>query len=228
MFNKYKKDTNDYKVMLLYLLLNEYSLQNVKYIEEYQDVKKEGLSINKLYAVTKDFVNVQEIEKEVSETFIPHICSRTMIEHYINEPYIHIYTPNYNNSSLYINDMSVISKFMVIEEDYIISSSVAKDMQSARKTGFMFFYNYVLNNSFKLEQWYVEYNNNDFNVYYYTTKEQKEKLLLFSATNIDKANTYQIVLYIISKISCQEKEYKSDNFNIETYVKKDYIPKERR
>lgn len=219
---KYEKSTDDTKVLLMYLRLNDYDLSKVKRLEQVEENRQFDLKIKKIYGVTQEYVDVPQIEKEIENIVCPIICSEVQsYECYSNEPIIYIYTAQSAEQPLLINDMSVISKAMLVTRDCIISSHKARPVTECDEKGFMFFYNYVLYEKCVISGWRMEYGKDKvFRVSYRSEdsdKELKDYDTLFEACEIDKTSTYKLVLYIIKKVSKQINEWKSDNFKAEKY-----------
>lgn len=217
MFTKYKKQQNNTKVLLMYLLLNNYDISKVKQIEENEEDKMFGLKIKKVYGITEEYVDVRKIEEEIEKIQNPIICSLSSYEYYSNSAVIHTYTAT-NDMPLVVNDMGVISKIMVITESYVVSSNYAKSFTDSKNNGFMFFYNYVIHSEVRIDKWRLVYKDKTFNVYY-TSQNNGVSIeeLLYSAIEIDKTSTYKMVIYIIDKAAKFIDEWTADNFIVETY-----------
>lgn len=218
MFTKYVKSNNDTKVLLMYLLLNNYEMKKVKQIEEIEEDRMFGLKIKKIYGITEEFVDVRKIEQEINEIQTPIVCSMLSYEYYANSAVIHTYTAP-NKMPLVINDMGVISKIMVISEQCIVSSNSAKSFTDSKNNGFMFFYDYVMKSEVSIGKWRMTYKDKVFNIYYQSESNGVLNTdLLYSAIEIDKTSTYKIVIYIINKLSKSiDVEWLPDNFKKETY-----------
>lgn len=218
-FLKYEKSTNDSKVLLIYLLLNNYSIAKIKRIEEIEESRLFGVKVRKLYGVTEEYVDIAKIEREIEAIQSPIICSRQSYEYYSDEPVIYTYTPQMD-APLFINDLNVVSRIMCIGEDYVVSSNEAKDISQCKESGFMYFYNYVLYDEMTIWKWRLKYENKVFSIYYTSTNlagEQNEELM-FSAIEIDKTSTYKLTLYIIKKAIGMVEEFPSDNFVTDKYT----------
>lgn len=105
MFNKYRRQDNKERILLLYLILNNYDLDKVECAVETVQNKMFGVELRKIYGVTSEFVDVQRIEAELAEIHTPVICSMQSYELYSNTEVIHTYMPKESNKPLYINDM---------------------------------------------------------------------------------------------------------------------------
>lgn len=220
---KYQKSTDDTKVLLMYLRLNGYDLSKVGRLEQVEENRQFNLTIKKIYGVTREYVDIQKIEREIESIICPIICSEVQsFECYSNEPTIFIYTPQFTDSPLWINDMGVISKTMLVSKDFIISSNEALPFTESDNNGFMYFYNYVLYEKCVIGNWRMEYGKDKiFRVFYKEDDDGSGKLTsyetLFEACEIDKTSTYKLVLYIIKKASVEVDEWKADNYQAEKY-----------
>lgn len=205
MFNKYQKKKDDSKVLLLYLLLNGNDTEKIKMIEEVEDARRKVI-----YGVTSEVVNGRQFEQEIESIPTLIICSPQSYELYSDSRLIHIYTPENKESPICINDMSVISKVMVIEENCIVSSNAVrkKSMDEIEQFGFMYFYRYVRTGNMIIGKWKVTYDNETglfqicYNLDGYGQKAEKKgtELVLFSSVEIDRTATYKFVIYIITKL----------------------------
>jgi len=219
MFTKYEKTSNETKVLLMYLILNGYSLAKVDRLEEVEENRLFGLTVKKLYGLTNEYVDVGRIEREIEAIQSPIVCSKQTYEYYCDEPNIYAYEKQIAEAPLWINDMGIISKVMVISDDIIISSNKAKPATDANQLGFMYFYDYVTKEKCEIGKWKIIYDNKVFSVYYLSTNGDKTtKELLFSAIEIDKTSTYKLVLYIIIKASSSVEEWLSDNYVEQSYT----------
>lgn len=219
MFNKYRRQDNKERILLLYLILNKYDLDKVECAVETVQNKMFGVELRKIYGVTSEFVDVQRIEAELAEIHTPVICSMQSYELYSNTEVIHTYMPKEFNKPLYINDMGVISQLMVITEQCVVSSNLAEPVESAKDIGFMYFVDYVLHGECKIGAWEISYKDKEFSVFY-TSKgsdEQMHKELLYRALELDQTSTFKLVLYIIKKAAESIEEVLPDNFTEETW-----------
>lgn len=218
LFTKYRKSDSDTKVLLIYLLLNKYEINQIRQLEETEEDRMFGLRIKKIYGVTKEYVDVRKIEEEIESIQNPIICSPQSYEYYATSNIIHMYTPE-ENGKLVINDMDVISKIMVITEQCIVSSNIAKKIGDIKNYGFMFFYDYVIKSETKIGKWRMVYNDKVFSIFYRSEIEKcrENEELLYSAIEIDKTSTYKMVIYIIGKAAGDITGWTADNFLCETY-----------
>lgn len=220
MFTKYRKTSDSTKILLMYLLLNGYDIKNVEWAEEIEESRMFGLTIKKIYGITRDYVDVSRIEREIEEIKNPIVCSPLSYEYYSDAQNIYSFSPALPDVPLWINDMDIISSVMIITEDRVVSSSYAYPIEDDRckNKGFMFFYEYVLKEECVVGKWRLQYKNKVFSVYYISLNNDKEEeVLLYSAIEIDKTSTYKIVIYIISKASIVIDEWLPDNFSVQSY-----------
>ena len=226
MFSKYKKKNDYTKVLMIYLLLGGYDIKKIVRLEEVEENRMFGLKIHKVYGITEDFVNVTRIVKEIEQIVNPVICSPQSYEYYSDSPEIHTYTPKDASKPLWVNDISIISKNMIITKNCIVSNNFCKPLTalSAEKKGFMFFMDYVLNCECVVgDRWYMSYKDKVFNIYYLSKDNEDaddstvHKILLYSAIEIDKSSTYKWVIYIIQKSAPLISEWQSDNYVEQAY-----------
>lgn len=227
MFTKYKKSESDIKILLMYLILNNYDLSKIVTVEEVVQEQMFGLQFKKIYGITSEYIDVQKIDEEITNIRIPVVCSLQSYEMYSNEEVIYIYRPKEKEKPIYINDMNIISPLMVITENCIVSSGTAKPIEEADNKGFMYFVDYVLKNECNIGNWQITYTTNEnhkgneFCVYYSSKKDGKLiKQKLYYALELDKTSTYQIVLYIIGKVAQHMEEFLPDNYEKETWERR--------
>lgn len=219
MFTKYKKSDERTRVLLLYLVLNGYDLSKVEVVSEVAEKNFFGVEYQRIFGATSEFVNIPQIESDLAQIKVPVVCSPLSYETYSTAEKIYSYTAREKEKPLYINDMGVISPYMIITENRIVSSNIAENVESADKKGFMYFVEYVLKGRFTLGNWDVEYNENEFVIYYTTEKNgEKRKELLYRALELDQTSTFKLVLYLIDKAVEKIDEFPPDNFNQETYI----------
>lgn len=218
MFTRYKRTETDTKVLLFYLILNNYDLSKIQKFEEVEETESFGMKLTKIYGVTSEFVDISEIEQELNDILCPLICSPFSFEYYSKAQKIYKMTRKNLESPLYINDMNVISKHMIITEDMVVSANPAKQADET-DCGFMYFYDYVLKDEMTIGKWTVRYSDKVFEVLYHNTDENGEIIpeLLYRAVEMDKTTTYKLVIYIIKKAINSVETFKSDNFVIEQY-----------
>lgn len=219
MFNKYQKASDSTKILLIYLLLNGYDIRNVEYLVEEEESRLFGLKIKKVYGITKDFVDVRRIEKEIDAIPTPIICSPLSFEYYSDATIIHAYEAELKDNPLWINDLSIISPIMVVSENRVISNNIAKPLAQNDENGFMYFYDYVLKEQSQIGKWRISYKDKVFSIFYNSPDKNGElhEELLYSAIEIDKTSTYKLVIYIIKKASLLIEDWLPDNFVEQTY-----------
>lgn len=224
MFAKYKKSSDCTKILLMYLLLNGYGVKNVEWVEESEENRQYGLKIKKIYGITKDFVDIKRIEQDMEKIQIPLICSPLSYEYYSDAPQVFTFERAIPDVPLWINDMNVISKVMIITEDKVVSSNPAFPLVDDRccSKGFMYFHSYVINNDCTIGKWHMTYSDSDssFSIFYLSTnKNITEELLMYRADGIDKMSSYKLVIYVISRASLGIDQWIPDNFEQQCYEK---------
>ena len=219
-FGKYRAKTNCTKVLMIYLLLGGYDLKKIKFFEEVEENRKFGLKIHKMYGVTEDYVNTQRIANEIESIINPVICSPQSFEYYCDSPIIHSYTAEDKDSPLWINDINVISKSMIISPKCVVSSNMASRNAAPGDRGFMYFYDYILKEECVIaDKWHIRYKDKTFEIYYLTkdgTGQGINELLLYQAMEMDKSSTYKWVIYIIKQSASLVPEWTPDNFKEQT------------
>ena len=60
MFNKYRRQDNKERILLLYLILNKYNLDKVECAVETVQNKMFGVELRKIYGVTSEFVESKQ------------------------------------------------------------------------------------------------------------------------------------------------------------------------
>ena len=220
-FTKYQKSNDCIKVLLMYLLLNNYDIKTINRITETEEEKAFGTKIKRVYGVTSGYVDISEIEKDLESIQEPTICSVSSFEYHCNDPVIYKYVQYNKDQELRINDMGILSKYMIINKDMVVSSNKAIDeTDKEMKKGFMFFMEYVLNDKVEIcKKWKVIYKNKVFQIFYMSENE-KDKFtpeLMYEAIEIDKNATYKLVIYIILKMADKIDEVLPSNFIAEKY-----------
>lgn len=220
LFTKYVKSSGDTRILLIYLLLNNYDIRKIKYIEETEESRMFGLKIKKVYGITEEYVDVKKIDDEIESIQNPIICSPQSYEYYADSPVIYRYKAENGDTSPVINDMGVISKCMIITEKYIVSDNRAKPLRDAAICGFTFFRSYVLYSDVMIGKWHLTYNERTFTISYNSDGgdgEAAEEEILYSAIELDKTSTYKMVIYIIKKVAPSVEKWEADNFIEESY-----------
>ena len=204
LFTKYQKVSETKKILLIYLILNHYDISKIERVEEYEDKKAFGLKLYRKYGITREYVDDKKIDDDIAATISPQVCSPSTYELYANSPVIYCYTPD-NNGMFNINDMGILSDFMVITKDCIITSNRDSGMNSQRN-GFMYFYEYVIKSEVRIGKWHIQFttakDEDGFPVQYFSIryKAYMREDLLYQAVELSKSSTYQLVLYIINKV----------------------------
>lgn len=218
MFNKYKKADGKSRVLLLYLILNNYDLDKVEKVIEVVQAEKFGLEFHRIYGETTEYVDVKGIEAELAKIHAPLICSPQSYEINSTAEIIHTYRASIPERPLYINDMGIISPMMIITEDCIVSSNMAASVENSKEKGFMYFVNYVLRGECQVGNWFITYKDKELCIYYCSVKDGEEhKELLYQALELDQTSSFKLVLYIISKTVGSMDEFPPDNFTEETW-----------
>lgn len=216
-FNKYKKTEDKDNVLLMYLILNDYDLEQVETISRTEEKRKFGLTIRKVYGKTKEFVDIKKIEKEVENTVYPTVCSVSSYEFYSRSPMIYVHQPMIEEKPLLINDLGVISPFMVIDNEFVISANEAKPLAETEDCGFTYFMQYVLQEDVIIGKWHLSYKDKVFNIGYLSGEDVITEQSLYTAIEIDKTSTYKMVIYIIRKVAHTLEEWVGDNFDAQSY-----------
>lgn len=220
MFKYVKSDNKHRKVLLLFLILNNYNLQGVT-IEDAREERQFGVKYRKLYGITEELVDEDKIAQELEAIRTPIVYSPQTFELYCNAPAIHVYTPEFDDRPMIINDLGVISEKMIITRKCIISSNSAKRLDDieSQDRGFMFFMDYVLKEEIYIGKWHIIFEDKCFAIKYVSDDNgQKSEETLYMALEIDKTATYRLVLYIIKKVCERDIErWKSDNYIDELY-----------
>lgn len=210
---KYKKADDDTKVLLIHLILNGFDMSKVSRLVEEEDSRMFGLSIRKVYGITKEYVDVKGIDADVESIAPPTVCSPQSYEYYANSKIVYSFMAEEKKFPLYINDMGVISKTMVITPTQVVSDNPAKSFTESGNLGFMFFFDYVLKSEVVIGNWRMTYKDNTFNIDYMQEENGKKWAeTLYSALEIDKTTTYKMVIYVIKRVSLDIPEWTPDNF----------------
>lgn len=218
MFNKYRKADGRSRILLLYLILNNYDLDKVEKVVEVVQPENFGLEFHRIYGETTEYVDVKGIEEELDKIHAPIICSPQSYEINSTAEIIHTYRARVPEKPLYINDMGIISTLMIITEDCIVSSNIASPVENSQEKGFMYFVDYVLHGKCKVGDWVIEYKDKELCIYYCTDKDgEMHKELLYQAIELDQTSSFKLVLYIIRKAAGSMDEFPPDNFTEETW-----------
>lgn len=225
MLRKYRQEDGRNKVLLLFLLLGGHDISKIDHYEEDVEERLFGLKIRKIYGVTSEYVDTASMEQGIEDTQCPVICSEQLFESYVQSEVLYKYEPKYSERPFHINDMGILSKAMMIQEDCIVSSNRAKDATDidSENMGFMFFADYVIKNRVSIGKWRIRYDSDMdgglFEIYYDSEDDEgiESKELIYSISSVDKPSTYKIVLYIIKRVAGQLDEFAPDNFRETKY-----------
>lgn len=218
-FTKYQKRPENIKVLLMHLLLNGFDLNQIECVEEIEESDKFGVKVRKTIGYTREFVDVKKIEQEIEALLSPMVCSLQTYQYYCNDPLIYAYEAKIPEKTICINDLSIVSQYMIIAKDQVVSSNLAEPLGKCNKMGFMSFFQYVVDEKCDIDRWHIEYHNREFAIYYKSIEQGTSRnICLFSAVAIDKGSTYKLVLYIISKASLVVEKWSPDNFSITEWV----------
>lgn len=218
MFNKYKRADGKSRVLLLYLILNNYNLDKVEKVVEVVQPESFGLEFRRIYGETTEYVDIKGIEAELAQIHAPLICSPQSYEINSTAEIIHTYRARVPEKPLYINDMGIIAPLMIITEDCIVSSNMAASVENSKEKGFMYFADYVLRGECEVGDWLITYKEKELCIYYCSVKDGEEyKELLYQAIELDQTSSFKLVLYIIAKAAGRMDEFPPDNFVEETW-----------
>lgn len=235
-FYRYVKSTNEQKIPLIFLLLNGYDITNVQKAEIIKEECGYGITITKKYVITSDFIELSAIQQEFNSVKAPIICSDyNSFEYNSDAKYVYVHYPNDDTVNLCINDMRVIGKTIAFIDNIVISDVCAEELFDDKKEnrGFMYFYQYVMNNEMNIHNWKIEFIKSDgnhdvgsFKIHYISKDIEDEKSkpndeIVYEANNISKNDTYKMVIYIIKKTSHYIKEWLPDNFLSQQYKLKE-------
>lgn len=226
MLQNYKKQDGNSKVLLLFLLLGGHDISKIDHYEEDVEERLFGLKIRKIYGITSEYVETAAMERGIEETQCPVICSEQLFESYVKSEVLYKYEAKISDRPLYINDMGVLSKAMMIMDGCIVTSNKAKKVTdiSPENYGFMYFADYVTKNRTAIENWELYYDSDidggRFDIYYKSSDGEGRirKELIYSISGVDKPSTYKIVIYIIRTVAESLENIVSDNFNETIYT----------
>lgn len=216
-FSRYVPETQECKLPLMHLILHKYDLSKINLIEQVNEDSTCNMKVRKMYGITEEHVDFKKIYRELQNTINPIICdSKMCYECYAKDKEIYMYTPN-ERKIFNIEDMSIISPLMLIEENCIISSNeIIRDEQLPEKIGFSYFKEYVINSYIEIENWTIEYTQDkNFNV---TWKDANgSDIMLLSTTELAKSETYQMVIYIINNLQDEIEGIEEQAYNMKKY-----------
>lgn len=221
-----RADSEASRVLLLDILLNGHSLDEIEMIEEVNEhtpFAGMDMQIRRVYGLTREAIDVRAIYQERSSIVIPVICSLQTFEMQTVSDVVYCHKPKGSENPLKIHDLGVISSHMVITSDTVISSKKARGLDEC-EYGFASFMEYVLKGSFELENWRVEYDDEDktFEIYYRSTKGNNSTLV-FQSVEYNKDATFSLVLYLIKKVYAEmvarNVEFTPDWFTVERWIR---------
>lgn len=210
---------------MLFLLLGGHDIEKVDHYEEDVEERLFGLKIRKIYGITPEYVDVATMEQEIENTQTPVVCSERLFESYVQSDTLYRYERKFEDRPLHINDMGVLSKAMMITQDYVVSSNQAMSETDADtdNLGFMYFADYVTQNKTVIGNWHICYDSDldggKFDIHYVSRDEDgsEHKELIYSISSVDKPSTYKIVIYIVRKVASTMEEIPPDNFKETVY-----------
>lgn len=222
-----RADTELNRVLLLDILLGNYSVEEIEKVEEvtnhapFAGVDRKRVRV---YGLTKEAINVQEIYKERESILTPTICSIQNYETCTVSDVAYCHKAKSSDKPLKIHDLGVISAHMVITPDTVISSKKARPCTEC-EYGFVSFMEYVLYGHFELDKWKVSYNEakKEFTIYYTSKNESgiETSELVYQSIEYSKDATFALVLYLIKKVyaNTENMEITSDWFTVERWVR---------
>lgn len=227
MFSQFKKADSDVRrVLLLDILLNGYSLENIEKIEqvtEHRPFAGFNRKVVRVFGLTKEAIDVKEIYAERDSMIKPIICSMQSFEVSTDSDVVYCHKAKGDEYPLKIHDLGIISPYMVITPDVVISSKAARPLNEC-EYGFTSFMEYILNNGFEISNWSVQYKEDEklFEIYY-TSKKGGNKELVFQSVEYGKEATFALVLYLIKKVYAElvrkEEKFTPDWFTVERWVR---------
>ncbi len=215
-FSKYKRSTEQEKILLLYLIINNYDLSKIERVEEITQEMMFGAECRKIFGITSEYVDVSQIEKDLAEIKTPVICSPQSYEIYSTAKTIYVYKAMKEERPLYINDMGAVSPLMIITDSIIVTSNQVHPIENSSNKGFMFFVDYVLTGECNIGSWKISYKDRNFKICYCSNNSKNEELL-YHAIELDQTATFKLVLYIIKKAVNDIEEFYPDNYKEEVW-----------
>lgn len=222
-----RADTELNRVLLLDILLGNYSVEEIEKVEEvtnhapFAGIDRKRVRV---YGLTKEAINVQEIYKERESILTPTICSIQNYEMCTVSDVAYCHKAKTSEKPLKIHDLGIISPHMVITPDTVISSRKARPCTEC-EYGFVSFMDYVLYGHFELDKWKVSYNEakKEFTIYYTSKNESgiETAELVYQSIEYSKDATFALVLYLIKKVhaNMENMEITSDWFTVERWVR---------
>jgi len=226
-FKRADKEVN--RVLLLDILLNGHSLEEIEKVEEVTEhYPFAGINrkVVRVYGLTREAIDVQEIYKERANIIAPTLCSLQTYEMCSTSDTAYWHKSRNESQPLTIHDLGVISRYMVITPEVVVSSKKAKTITEDCEYGFTSFMEYIINGSFKIGNWFVEYDNKNkkFSIYYTSTIGSANTELVYQSEEYNKDATFSLVLYLIKKVYAdiienEKEEFKSDCFIVERWIR---------
>lgn len=224
-FKRADKELN--RILLLDLLLNGYSIEEIEKVEEVTEhnfFAGEDRKIVRIYALTREAVDIHKIYKERSEILTPTICSLQTYEMNTISDVAYYHKSRGKEHRLRIHDLGIIAQYMVITPEVVISSKKARPISDC-EYGFESFMDYVLYGKFEIGNWIVSYNdkNKEFAIRYKSTVGDSVELVYLSC-EYSKEATFNLVLYLIRKVYdvlVEEQEFKPDWFVVERWEREE-------
>lgn len=226
-FSQFKRADSDVKrVLLLDILLNGYSLEDIEKIEEVTEHRPfAGFNrkVVRVFGLTKEAIDVKELYAERDNMIKPTICSLQSFEVSTVSDVVYCHKAKGSEYPLKIHDLGIIASEMVITEDIVISPKKARNLDEC-EYGFTSFMEYVLNNKFEIDGWNVSYDeSNKLFEIYYTSKKGGNKELVYQSEEYGKDATFALVLYLIRKVYAElvrrNEKFTPDWFTVERWVR---------
>lgn len=207
-FTQFKRaDIELNRVLLLDLLLNGYSVEEIEKVEKitkHEPFAGIDRKTVRVYGLTREAVDINVFYQERENILTPTICSIQNYEMCTVSDVAYCYKAKDPEKPLKIHDLGVISPHMVITPDTVISSNKARPCTEC-EYGFTYFMDYVLYGKFSMDKWEVSYSNKkkEF-VIQYNSKDKDGNIhteLIYQSTERSKDSTFALVLYLIKKVS---------------------------
>ena len=217
----YEVKSDQTKVLLFFLLLEPNYIDADDKIEIDRETENEtndfGIRYTKQYAFTNDNIDIERILREIAAFPIPVICSRDSFAHYAESQTLYLYHKYRKDQPLIVNDLSIVSNVMLLEEDMIISSRNARPLGdlTTRELGFPYFQQYAMTGDLRIGKWHVTYDADKliFCIHHDTYG------VVYQSVELDKTATHRMVLYLIKKLS-HTLPVLEDNYRVTTMIRK--------
>ncbi len=209
-FTQFKRaDVELNRVLLLDLLLNGYSveqIEKVEVIEKHEPFAGIDRKTVRVYGLTREAVDSKIFYQERESILTPTICSIQSYEMCTVSDIAYYHKAKGSEKPLKIHDLGIISPHMVITPDTVISSNKARPYTEC-EYGFTYFMDYVLYGKFRMGKWEVSYNNKKKEFVIRYNSEDKDgnpsTELVFQSNERGKDSTFALVLYLIKKVSAE-------------------------